>query len=208
MAYKRRIPSSESEGGTGTNSLTPYAPISSASDVIVSVDTGFSGSGNVLTSKGSSLPEWQPLSLPTCYFLITRAAAQNNVTGNNTTATIQYDTIIVQEGGNFFPSNNYTFVVPYSGYYIFTIDFRCSDTNLAGANQEFHLWLSTPNFFLMNGSAAADGSTLYAATFTNIIRLTAGETVSSFFRADGLAGNTIDLPAGTNYLSGFFLGGI
>jgi len=66
MAYKRISPIPVIEGGTGIQSATAYAPIcggTTTTGAFQSASTGFSNSGYVFTSNGSSaLPDWQATS--------------------------------------------------------------------------------------------------------------------------------------------------
>lgn len=63
MAYKRISPQPVVEGGTGIQTATAFTPVcagTTATGAFQSASTGFSTSGNVLTSTGaSSLPTWQ-----------------------------------------------------------------------------------------------------------------------------------------------------
>jgi hypothetical protein len=106
-------------GGTGDASFTAYSVITGGTTSAGALQnvSGVGTSGQVLTSNGAAaLPTWQNVGAASPAFSVVISANTGNVTGDSTTVTVPFDTVILDRGSHFNTGTN-TYTFPVAGFY-------------------------------------------------------------------------------------------
>jgi hypothetical protein len=139
-------------------------------------------------------------------FLATHSAAQNNVTGNNTTVTVNFTTEVFDQNSDYDGTNAFT--APVTGRFQFNVAVFVSEL-AAGANQG-EIAIVTSNRTYNFGDAAwgpnRDLGNQYAVNGSILADMDAGDTCHITLRVNGIGADTADIPAAVN--STFFSGNL
>lgn len=138
-------------------------------------------------------------------FLATHTADQLNITGNNTTATLNYTTEIFDQNADYDGTN--TFTAPITGRYFFYAS--CLMADLTAAVNQGALGIVTSNRNYTFGQAgwgsALDLSNQYQAQGGDLTDMDAGDTCHITIRVNGIGADTADAASAVNQtvFSGF-----
>jgi hypothetical protein len=135
------------------------------------------------------------LTLPQQCLVSAKAAAQNNVTGNNTTYTIQYNSEITDRNNDF--DGTSTFTAPVTGLYSVSGIIEMSNAQ-TGSSLSFKCVTSnrTYNLIFTDPSNVSSGAT-YRQSFHIIADLDAADTLTMTIQVNGVGADTADLGAGS-----------
>lgn len=135
-------------------------------------------------------------------FLATHSVAQNAVTGNGATVTVNFTTKAFDLTGNYDGTN--TFTAPITGKYFFSA--AVTINNGSGATAAFIALVGTSRTFVGSQVIPLASGTV-DVNYSGLLDMTAGDTVIVQANMSGLAGNTANFPASVtnSYFSGFFV---
>jgi len=128
-------------------------------------------------------------------FAAYNSSADNNVTGHTTTATVDFDTELFDQGSDF---DNDTFTAPVTGRYLITSQIRIGGTTTGGTYSAGYFVASnrTWDFYMgLNGVENADNP---AISMSAIIDMDAADTVIVRFLATGMGSDIVDILGGSN----------
>jgi len=130
-------------------------------------------------------------------FLVENTVAQNNVTGDGTTYTVQFATTLFDQHGDF--DGTSTFTTPATGVYLFT--FNVVMENLNGTSNLANLVTSNKSYLLHreNGTEAAIAG--YTMTGSIICDMDEGDTATVTVNEGG-GSKTTDVSNGASHFSG------
>jgi len=130
-------------------------------------------------------------------FLVENTSAQNNVTGDGTTYTVQFATTVFDQHGDF--DGTSTFTAPVTGVYLFA--FTVMMESLNGTSNLAYLVTSNKNFSLHreNGTEAAVAG--YAMVGSIICGMDEGDTATVTVNEGG-GSRTTDVSNGASHFSG------
>jgi|SRR5690606_4618061 len=136
-------------------------------------------------------------------FLANHSVAQNNITGNGTTATINFTTEIFDQNGDYNGTN--TFTAPITGRYILTYCLLLNDPSTATHGL---LIITTSNRIYLSNSmmygniTPASGS--LSLNFSQVVDMDASDTAICQIQVSGVGSDTVNAPQTGNHT---FFGG-
>jgi hypothetical protein len=183
------------------------ATISSTSgDLIFKIDTDDIQLNNgTTTTMNVSTNGVQTLPLQPC-FLAYRSTNSNNVTGNNTEVTVNFDVSVADLNSDF--SSSTTFTAPVAGKYLFITNVTYTETSAGMTTGTVKI--STSNWVYQNinnaqaMSSVNDNGSLFLSVITY---MDAADTAQVLFTISGGAGNSADI-VGSSTLQTYFCGAL
>jgi len=137
-------------------------------------------------------------------FLAYNSATDNNVTGAGTTVTVQFDTEVFDQGGNYNNSTN-TFTAPVTGIYKFDVAVQVTDLTAAMTTHQLNL-ITTARTYSWTQNVVPIATGAVNPVISALAKMTAGDTASVTLRIAAGAGDTADIVGGsaaTTYFSGY-----
>lgn len=125
-------------------------------------------------------------------FLAYNSATDANVTGNATVATVDFDTEVFDQGGDFATD---TFTAPVTGRYLLCAAVRWLNATAAADLAEMIIVTSNHNFHL-GPAASNDIWTNGTLNLTVIADMDAADTATVTFRVSGEASDVVDIFGG------------
>lgn len=179
----------QSTGGVGTSDAIVFKTGNNGGTIGLTVNTG-----------GSVTNVMQPA------FMVTNSTAGTDVTGDNTTYVLPWDTEVKDQAGNF--SGN-TFTAPVTGTYLFVLSVPFLQIGVGHTLGYVQLITSNRNFFFtLNPSLIAPGGTdPVVMTVTAIVDMDANDTVTTQAQINNST-KTVDIPSSagaTRFFSGVLL---
>jgi hypothetical protein len=169
----------------GSKNLVSVATTGTGSAVLATSPT--LTTPNIGVATGTSLVlSAQPV------FIAYLSSDQGNVTGNNATGTVQFNTAPINVG-TCFNTGTYTFTAPTTGRYLLTADFGTYGLT-AAMNEGSVAFVCTGQTYsqlLGNVGAMRDSSGQLPVSISRIVQLTAGNTCTVSIRMSGGAGNVV-----------------
>lgn len=198
MAYKQASSRPVAEGGLGNNGAGGAGSLCAMGNNATQIaTTGFSTAGNILKSNGAtSLPIWSPLAYTAEASVLAEVNSQlNDVTGNNTTYLIPYQSTPIQSPSGFYSAP--TFTIPVEGWYIMNMQVDMAQVTTSAGTIQIYANGSLPFMgALFSGGSFVDGTNLSLSTSVLRYAAASNTTVGTVIVA-GLA-LQVDLPANTN----------
>ena len=135
-------------------------------------------------------------------FLAYNSADDENVTGNNTLATVDFDTEVYDQGGNFAAD---TFVAPVTGKYLLSSTVLLGEA--AGTIGQIQIVTSNRIYYgnFISPNAIKDGNAQCHLSITVIADMDAADTAQVKVLVNGAGGDTVDIKGGAapyTYFSG------
>lgn len=129
-------------------------------------------------------------------FLAYNSVTDSNVTGAGAAVTVDFDTEVFDEGGDF---TGDTFTAPVTGHYQFNVQVRVSGLSAA---TDFLMSLVTSNRTYFGRWNSPPNST-FTGTLSVLADMDAADTAHVTMQVSGMAGNTADIDGGGNGVSTF-----
>jgi hypothetical protein len=180
-----------------------YGIDNSDSDALKMTDGASVSSGNILwnmTTAGERTMPLQPA------FLAVHSAAQNNITGNGTLATINFTTEIFDQNGDYDGTN--TFTAPVTGKYFLKGSVLANNLTNATTGS---LRITTSNRFYsenrINYTVVQDSVGAVGSSVSVVADMDAGDTATVGFTLTGIGADSADVPSAVNstYFSGVLI---
>ena len=172
----------------------------------VAIATGTDG--QVLTSTGAGSPpafEALPAGVADVKFLAFNSATDSNVTGNNTTVTVDFDTE-VYDTGNDFASD--TFTAPSTGKYLLTFSIMVSGMTSAADVAELKLVTSNRVYEDEEHNIDKIANAQYTGSMTAIADMDASDTAHVTIAITGIGADTADITGSGTILHTYFSGAL
>ena len=119
------------------------------------------------------------------------SASDDNITGNATTVTVDFDTEVYDQGGDFV---NDTFTAPVTGRYFITATVRLEGLSQAVLQLPLLIQASNEDYnFIFNQRWTVAGVTNQSLTVTNIIDMDANDTVYIQLNVQGVGSDVVDV---------------
>jgi hypothetical protein len=183
------------------------ATISSTSgDLIFKIDTDDIQLNNgTTTTMNVSTNGVQTLPLQPC-FLAYRSTNSNNVTGNNTEITVNFDVSVKDSNNNF--TSGTTFTCPVAGKYLFITNVTFTETSVAMTTGTVKISTSNWVYHNVNNAQAMSSVNDNGSLFLSVITyMDAADTAQVLFTISGGAGNSADI-VGSSVLQTYFCGAL
>lgn len=126
-------------------------------------------------------------------FLANNSASDLNVTGNNTIATIDFDTEVFDQGADFAAD---TFTAPITGRYLLTASVRFGGHTTAADEIELRLVTSNRSYFNRQGTTNLANMFL-SIEITAVVDMDANDTATIALRVFGEGSDTVDITGDT-----------
>ena len=133
-------------------------------------------------------------------FLAYNSATDSNVTGNNTVATIDFDTEVFDQGNNFSAD---TFTAPVTGRYLLTTCVRVEDLTTLMTGFLCEITTSNRGYRYNSSEVAPIAASFFAMTISAVADMDAGDTAIVRVVVSGGAGDTADISGSSTLLTYF-----
>ena len=181
-----------------------------ADDAITLAKMAAGTDGNIISYDASGNPvaiafEALPAGVADVKFLAFNSATDSNVTGNNTTVTVDFDTE-VYDTGNDFASD--TFTAPSTGKYLLTFSIMVSGMTSAADVAELKLVTSNRVYEDEEHNIDKIANAQYTGSMTAIADMDASDTAHVTIAITGIGADTADITGSGTILHTYFSGAL
>jgi len=179
---------------------------STSGDLIFQIDTDDIQLNNgTTTTMNVSTNGVQTLPLQSC-FLVYRSTNSNNVTGNGTEVTVNFDTEVTDLNSDF--ASGTTFTAPIAGKYLFITNVTYTETAVAMTTGTVKISTSNWVFQNINNAQAMSSVNDNGSLFLSVVTyMDAADTAQVLFTITGGAGASADI-VGSSTLQTYFCGAL